>query len=79
MGMTSTTLNAEQIESLQRLAQLRQRSPEQVLDELLSEALELAELDASLQRYPKDATQLSEEQALAIATEAVRAVRRSNR
>jgi hypothetical protein len=79
MGMPSTTLNAEQIESLQRLAQLRQRSPEQVLDELLSEALELAELDASLQHYPKEAAQLSEEQALAIASEAVRAVRRSNR
>lgn len=45
------------------------------MDELLEEALELAQIEADLDTYPAGAENLSEEQALAIATEAVRAVR----
>jgi hypothetical protein len=73
--MSLPALKPRQAKNLETLAKLKKRSPDQVLDELLEEALELAQLETDLDTYPAGAENLSEEQALAIATEAVRAVR----
>lgn len=73
--MAVLALKPKQVKSLEALAKLKKVSPEKALDELLEEALELAQIEADLDQYPAGAETLSEEEALVIATQAVRAVR----